>query len=58
MEQTTRGIRNNNPLNIKFVKRNKWTGRVPEEQKTDPLFEEFTDMVYGLRAAIVLLRRS
>ena len=49
----TRGIRNNNPLNIRIG--NTWLG---ERQKpTDPAFEEFVSMEYGLRAAFCILRR-
>lgn len=58
MMKETRGMRNNNPLNIKYVKKNRWAGRVDEQQKRDPLFEEFKTMAYGLRAAIALLRKS
>lgn len=48
-----RGIRNNNPLNIRIG--NVWLGEVSEP--TDPDFEQFVSMKYGLRAAFVLLRR-
>lgn len=48
-----RGIRNNNPLNIRIG--NKWRGEV--ESPNDPYFEQFTCMHYGLRAGFVLLRR-
>lgn len=48
-----RGIRNNNPLNIRIG--NVWLGE--RSQPTDPLFEEFVTIEYGLRAAFVLLRR-
>ena len=48
-----RGIRNNNPLNIRIG--NTWLGERPEPD--DPDFEQFVSMVYGLRAAFVLLRR-
>lgn len=53
--KTPRGIRNNNPLNIRYVARNGWRGRVPE--KKDTAFEEFVDMRYGFRAAFILLYR-
>ena len=52
-----RGERNNNPLNIKYLKTNNWLGKVPDREKKDTVFEEFTSMVYGLRAAIKLIRR-
>lgn len=48
-----RGIRNNNPLNIRIG--NKWKGEV--ESPTDKDFEQFTCMHYGLRAGFILLRR-
>lgn len=48
-----RGIRNNNPLNIRIG--NVWLGE--EKTNTDGEFEQFTSMKYGLRAAFVLLRR-
>lgn len=48
-----RGIRNNNPLNIRIG--NVWLGEVA--QPTDRDFEQFVSMKYGLRAAFVLLRR-
>ena len=48
-----RGIRNNNPLNIRVG--NVWLGEV--KYPTDPHFEQFNSMEYGLRAGFVLLRR-
>ena len=49
---TPRGIRNNNPLNIR--KGNDWQGeRTPQ---TDKSFEEFTSMEMGLRAGFIILR--
>lgn len=48
-----RGIRNNNPLNIRVG--NVWLGEVREP--TDPDFEQFISMVYGVRAGFVLIRR-
>ena len=48
-----RGIRNNNPLNIRVG--NVWLGEV--KNPTDPHFEQFNSMEYGLRAGFVLLRR-
>lgn len=48
-----RGIRNKNPLNIRVG--NAWLGEV--ENPTDTNFEQFVSVVYGLRAAFVLLRR-
>ena len=48
-----RGIRNNNPLNIRIG--NVWLGERPNP--TDRTFEEFVTMAYGLRAAFIILRR-
>lgn len=48
-----RGIRNNNPLNIRVG--NVWLGEV--KNPTDPHFEQFNSMEFGLRAGFVLLRR-
>lgn len=50
---TPRGIRNNNPLNIRIG--NTWLGE--RDNPTDPCFEEFVSMEYGLRAAFCILRR-
>ena len=49
----TRGIRNCNPLNIRIG--NNWKGERPTN--SDGVFEQFTDMRYGLRAAFILIRR-
>lgn len=48
-----RGIRNNNPLNIRIG--NTWLGEV--SNPTDPSFEQFVSMMYGVRAAFILFRR-
>lgn len=47
-----RGIRNNNPLNIR--KGNNWKGERPNQ--TDKAFEEFQTMEYGIRAGFKLLK--
>lgn len=47
-----RGIRNNNPLNIR--KGSKWKGE--KDTQTDSQFEQFDSMEYGLRAALILIR--
>lgn len=49
----TRGIRNNNPLNIRRGSR--WVGLTAEQP--DPEFCTFTAPVFGLRAAFIILRR-
>lgn len=48
-----RGLRNCNPLNI--IRKDSWIGLA--DKQTDPKFCQFTDMKYGYRAALVLLRR-
>lgn len=48
-----RGIRNNNPLNIR--KGNNWQGE--RQPQTDKAFEEFESMQYGIRAGFKLIRK-
>ena len=50
---SSRGYRNNNPLNIRHST-SKWKGMA--RVQTDPAFVQFTTMAYGYRAAFVLLR--
>jgi len=50
-----RGIRNNNPLNIRINPANRWQGRVPLAENTDGTFEQFRTAMDGLRAAAVLM---
>lgn len=51
-KKTPRGIRNNNPLNIRIG--NDWQGeKLPN---TDGSFEQFTEMKWGLRAGFIILR--
>lgn len=52
-KQQPRGLRNNNPLNIKIG--NTWLGEVTNP--IDPTFEQFVSLRYGLRAAFIILRR-
>lgn len=47
-----RGIRNNNPLNIR--KGNNWQGE--RHPQTDAAFEEFVSLEMGLRAGFIILR--
>ncbi len=51
---TPRGIRNNNPFNIR--KGNTWQGERPVQ--TDMSFEEFKSMEYGIRAGLKLMRNQ
>ena len=51
--QVPRGIRNNNPLNIR--KGNNWQGERPIQH--DKAFEEFSSMTYGIRAGFIIIRK-
>lgn len=51
-----RGIRNNNPGNIRNSDAADWKGEVPASVKKDRSFEEFKDMKHGYRALIKLLQ--
>ena len=44
-----RGIRNNNPLNIRLNPDNRWQGKVQPKHNSDGAFEQFQDPVMGLR---------
>ena len=48
-----RGIRNNNPLNIR--KGNNWKGE--RTTQSDKAFEEFSSMTYGIRAGFIIIRK-
>ncbi len=50
---STRGIKNNNPLNIRIVQNQNWLGEV--KPNTDLSFEQFKSVEYGLRAGLLLL---
>ena len=54
MNMQPRGIRNCNPLSIRRNPANRWRGLRPVQ--TDPAFCQFTEMKWGLRAAIKLMR--
>lgn len=47
-----RGIRNNNPLNIR--KGSTWKGE--KKIQTDPTFEQFETLQYGIRAGLKLIQ--
>lgn len=51
---TARGIRNNNPGNIRWG--DDWKGLAPTAQRTDKSFCQFTSPEYGIRAMIIILR--
>lgn len=52
---TTRGLRNNNPGNIRKTS-NAWSGKIPHSQNTDGAFEQFHDVRWGIRAIMIDLR--
>jgi len=49
-----RGIRNKNPFNIKKSNQS-WKGKI-YHQTTDDVFEQFVDIVYGIRSGLIILR--
>lgn len=51
----TRGVRNNNPLNIRLT-RDKWVGLCKEQ--TDKEFCQFTDPLFGFRAAFRIIHNQ
>lgn len=53
-KSTIRGIRNNNPGNIR-ISPTPWQGKVPKNANTDGAFEQFESMEYGIRAMIINL---
>ena len=54
-KEVPRGMRNNNPLNIRIG--NNWLGERSPADCDDPQFEQFISLSYGLRAAFCILRR-
>ena len=52
--KTSRGIRNNNPLNIRFTRPHLWLGQT---EGTDKEFCTFRSMEWGLRAGLYLLTK-
>lgn len=51
-----RGLRNNNPGNIRNSDATDWIGEVKAPKKKDNAFEEFETMAHGYRALIKLLQ--
>lgn len=49
----TRGIRNNNPLNIRKNPANHWLGAIKGDDKE---FEKFYDIQFGIRAAFLIIK--
>ena len=52
----SRGIRNNNPLNIRRTAKDQWKGLAA--QQNDRAFCQFKSLEYGWRAAFYLLTRT
>lgn len=50
---TARGVRNNNPLNIRYNQRNCWMGQTG----TDGQFCKFSSPKFGVRAAVMILQK-
>lgn len=57
MTKVARGIRNNNPGNIRNSEANDWKGEVAKADKNDQAFEEFETMPHGVRAMMKLLQK-
>lgn len=55
-EKLPRGLRNNNPGNIRNNDNIDWQGEIAIHEKRDFVFEEFKDRVSGYRALLKLLR--
>jgi hypothetical protein len=55
MTAQARGIRNNNPGNIKITN-NAWKGKLPVSKNTDGTFEQFETPEHGIRALFIDLR--
>lgn len=53
----SRGMRNNNPLNIRRYVTNDWLGKITDSVATDMEFEQFRHAKYGFRAVYILLHR-
>lgn len=54
--KTVRGLRNNNPGNVResSLDKTQWIGERASDD--DPAFEEFTEMRYGVRASAIVFR--
>ena len=50
-----RGIRNNNPLNIRRVAGTNWKGALPQRGSGEGAFCQFSSIEYGIRAAYCIL---
>lgn len=56
MATIPRGIRNNNPGNIRWSK-DQWKGLIPKDQASDKAFCVFRSPEYGIRAMARVLRK-
>ena len=52
--KTPRGLRNNNPLNIRKSRKTTWVGQSEKQEDRD--FVQFRSMAYGYRAAFKVLQ--
>lgn len=50
-QHKVRGLRNNNPGNLRRTNI-AWQGKIPFSQSSDEQFEQFTSVIYGLRAML------
>ncbi|MBR6141936.1 MAG: structural protein P5 [Bacteroidaceae bacterium] len=50
------GIRNNNPLNIRYVPTTRWLGELSKSESAESAFCCFVSMEWGIRAACCILR--
>lgn len=55
IDSRTRGVRNNNPFNIKLTS-DHWKGQLSRSESTDVTFVQFRSMYFGLRAGVLLLK--
>jgi hypothetical protein len=53
-QNSPRGVRNNNPGNIR--RGDDWKGLLPTAQRTDKSFCQFISPEYGIRAMVIILR--
>jgi hypothetical protein len=52
----TRGLRNNNPGNVRLATGVTWVGQVPPQLQTDSEFVQMTSPEYGIRMMAVILK--
>lgn len=54
MKTEPRGMRNKNPLNIRWCAQNNWRGQTGKDEKG---FAVFASNIYGFRAATILVKK-